>query len=140
MILRLMLTGLVAMTACAPTASEAPPEALEEAEALPLQIAFQGLCDARTLAASGDVLGASDLFQDRSHAYLHEFADRVSASDRDAAARLLEAKQAVEAQLAIPDVANAQAVAGSISALETALGDAAESAGFARPVCGGAAA
>lgn len=136
MVLRILLTGLVAMTACAPTASEEPTETLEEAEALPLELAFQGLCEARTLAASGDVLGASDLFQDRSHAYLHELADRVSASDRDAAAGLLEAKQALEAQLAIPDAANPQAVAGSISALETAFGDAAESAGFPRPVCG----
>jgi hypothetical protein len=82
-------------------------------------------------------LAASDAFQSRSHAYLHEFAARYSMSERDAVARLLETKQAVEAQLATPDSANPQAVAASLAALETALADAAERVGFARPVCGG---
>jgi hypothetical protein len=125
---------LVSCAGSSPPTTTAEP--IQQAEALPLQIAFQGLCDARTVATAGDAVAASDFFQDRSHAYLHEFASRISVSDREGTARLLEAKQTVEAQLADPGSADPQAVAAALAALETALADAAETAGFERPVCG----
>lgn len=137
MIHRILALALLALVSCGSTGPSATVEPIEEAEALPLQLAFQGLCDAATLAQAGDVQSAADMYEDRSHAYVHELADRVSGSDRDAAARLLEAKQIVEAQLANPDVANPQVVAGALSGLEAALADAAEAAGFERPGCGG---
>jgi hypothetical protein len=127
----------LALVACAPDV-EGPSAALDQAEALPLKLAYQGLCDARAIAESGDMWGASDIFQSRSHAYLHEVAAKVQAVDREVAARLLQAKQAVEAQLATPDTANPQLVVASLSTLETALGDSAESLELTRPVCGGA--
>lgn len=127
---------LPALYACGPEV-EGPTAALDEAEALPLQLAYQGLCDARTIAEAGDMWGASDIFNSRSHAYLHEVAAKIQAVDREVAARLLEAKQAVEAQLATPDSANPQLVVSSLSTLEAALGDSAEGLGLTRPVCGG---
>jgi hypothetical protein len=136
-LVRLLLAALPALTACASTTAGPPDQAIDEAEALPLQIAFQDLCDARTLAEAGDMWGAANEFQNQAHAYLHEFAGRYSMSERDAVARLLEAKQEVEAQLAAPDSANPRAVAASLASLETALADAAERVGFTRPVCGG---
>lgn len=137
MIHRVLALALLALVSCAGTGPSATVEPIEETEALPLQLAYQGLCDARALAEAGDVQSAADMYEDRSHAYVHELADRISSSDRDGAARLLEAKQIVEAQLANPDVANPQAVAGVISGLEAALAGAAEAAGFERPSCGG---
>ncbi len=112
-------------------------EPINQAEALPLQIAFQGLCDARTLAEAGDAQGAADTFLSRSHAELHTIADRLSASDRDAAARLLEAKQRVEVAIDNPATASPEIVAGQISALEAEVAVAAEHLGLNPPVCGG---
>ena len=137
MLVPVLLIVLLAVGGCASTTSGSPSAAVDEAEALELQISFQGLCDARTLAAAEDLWGAANEFQTQSHAYLHEFADRYSASEREAVARLLEAKQVVEAQLASPDFAEPTAVTASLSTLETALADAAERVGFDRPVCGG---
>ena len=112
-------------------------EPIEEAESLPLQIAFQGLCDARTLAEAGDIQAASDTFQSRAHAELHSLADRLAASDRDAAARLLEAKQRVEAAFASPESAAPPVVAAQLSTLEAEVASAAHVLGQERPVCGG---
>lgn len=111
-------------------------DALDEAEALPVSIAFQGLCDSRALAEAGDVSGASANFQSRAHAELHAIADRLASADREAAASLLEAKQRVEAAFAAPEASSPEAVAGLISALEREVGDAAEVLGMERPACG----
>lgn len=127
---------LLALAACAPGAEETI-DALEEAESLPLQIAYQGLCESRAAAEAGDVLGASAAFQSRAHAELHSLADRVSATDREAAARLLEAKQRLEAAFADPEAASPPAVAGLISALELEVGNSAETLGLQRPTCEG---
>ena len=132
---RLFAVLLVALAACASGAEE-PLDALEEAEALPLQIAFQGLCQSRAAAEAGDVPGASGVFQSRAHAELHTLADRLSATDRDAAARLLEAKQRLEAAFADP-AASPPAVAGLISALEAEVASSAATLGLQRPVCKG---
>lgn len=136
MIARPFIPLLLALVACAAGAEQSI-DALEEAESLPIQIAFQGLCESRAVAEAGDVQGASDVFQARAHAELHALADRLSSTDREAAARLLEAKQRVEAAFADPATASPPAVAGVISALELEVQNAAESLGLPRPACGG---
>lgn len=129
---------VLALVSCSGTSPADTTEPIDRAEALPLRIAFQGLCDAQTVAASGDVTSAADLFQDRTHAYLHEFADRISSTDREGAARLLEAKEVVEALLGTPETADPQGVAAALQELQGALARAAISAGFEQPACGGA--
>ena len=134
---RVTMPLLLLLVGCA-TGAEEPIAVLEEAEALPVQIAFQGLCEARTAAEAGDVPGASTIFQSRTHSELHSLADRLSTTDRDAAARLLEAKQRVEDAFADPTTASPTAVAGLISSLKGEVASAAEPLGQERPVCGGA--
>ena len=99
-----------------------------------LQTAAQGLCDALGLANDGDVPGASEAFENRSHAFLHELADRLGRTDRAAAAELLEAKQVVEAALADPST-DAAEVADVIDRLRGELGRAAEAAELPSPSC-----
>lgn len=55
---------------------------------------YQGLCRARAEASQPDSARAT--FFDRVHQPLHELAADTAGADRAAAARLLEAKQAVE--------------------------------------------
>ncbi|HEX2064101.1 MAG TPA: hypothetical protein VHE80_06740, partial [Acidimicrobiales bacterium] len=62
--------------------------------------AYAGLCTARSAARSGEVASAGNAFSDRAHQPLHELAARAAERDRAAAGRLLEAKQAVEGDLA----------------------------------------
>ncbi|MGH2674569.1 MAG: hypothetical protein ACRDKA_13835 [Actinomycetota bacterium] len=97
-------------------------------------MASQGLCDAVDLAAGGDIAGAEAAFMDRVHGFLHEFADRLSATDRQATAGLLEAKQRVEAVLEEPS-AGASEVGQVLPALQDELDDAAEAAGMAPQPC-----
>lgn len=131
-----LAAALVTLTACGGSAEEIL-EPVREADAIPLQIAHQGVCNARTLAEAGDLWGAANEFATKTHAFLHEFADRLSATDRAAAARLLEAKEAVEAQLNSPDSADPALTMGALSGLQAALADAAEVEGFPRPACEG---
>lgn len=58
---------------------------------------YQGLC--HTAARAGDVGAARRAFFDEAHQPLHELATATAAVDRPAAARLLEAKEAVEHDL-----------------------------------------
>lgn len=58
----------------------------------PYQDVVFALCEAHDAQPNE----ARALFADRVHGPLHELADRVAEQDRDAAARLLEAKQQVE--------------------------------------------
>ncbi|HYX43402.1 MAG TPA: hypothetical protein VE760_00055 [Acidimicrobiales bacterium] len=62
------------------------------------EAAFLGLCAARSVAAS-DVNSARSTFYDRSHDPLHSIARDLEPVDRALAARLLEAKEAVESDL-----------------------------------------
>jgi len=55
-----------------------------------------GLCDSSAAAGRGDVASAERIFTDTVHGPLHDIAREAGAVDRAAAARLLEAKQAVE--------------------------------------------
>jgi hypothetical protein len=59
------------------------------------------LCEARGQAVH-DAAEAKAIFVDRAHDGLHELARDVAELDRSAAARLLEAKQAVEAEIERP--------------------------------------
>ena len=54
------------------------------------------LCRSSAAAGSGDVSGAMRIFGDTVHGRLHDLAQETAASDRAAAARLLQVKQAVE--------------------------------------------
>jgi hypothetical protein len=59
------------------------------------------LCEARNRAVH-DAAEAEAIFLDRAHDGLHHLAREVAEVDRSAAARLLEAKQAVEADIERP--------------------------------------
>ena len=132
---RVLVAALATLVSCGGGGAANTVEPINEAESLPIQIALQGLCDARTIAEAGDVQGASDIFQSRAHAELHTLADRLAASDREAAGRLLEAKQRVEAAFASAATASPGAVAADLSALEGEVAAAAESLGLDRPAC-----
>lgn len=58
-----------------------------------------GLCDAVRAADASDPGRASAVFHDSAHEPLHELARQLEESDRAQAARLLEAKQKVEAAI-----------------------------------------
>lgn len=58
------------------------------------------LCAIRRAAAGGDVAEARRVFADRAHHALHDLAATTGEHDRAGAARLLEAKEAVEGGLA----------------------------------------
>jgi hypothetical protein len=95
-----------------------------------LGTALGGLCEARRLAARGLVPDAETEFQDRAHAYLHELAQETARSDREAAARLLEAKQLVEQAFADP--AEPRMLARLLATLRART---AEAAGVSPPAC-----
>lgn len=58
------------------------------------------LCTARDDARHGDAAAANREYYDHAHQPLHDLAAQVSATDRAVAARLLEAHQVVESDLA----------------------------------------
>lgn len=58
-----------------------------------------GLCEAAMKAEAGDTAGAEEVFYDIVHQPLHDLAAATSEVDRALAARLLEAKEAVESGL-----------------------------------------
>ncbi len=74
-----------------PRAAAAAPDAY--APVLP------GLCRSSAAVSSGDVAGADRVFADTIHGPLHDIAREAGAEDRVMAARVLEAKQAVEQEL-----------------------------------------
>lgn len=84
------------------------------------------LCEARDAAAAQDVATARTIFLDDVHAGLHDLAERLS-DDRAVAARLLEAKQAVEAALEDEEIgsedvpASAEQLAGDLDELTAAV-------------------
>ena len=92
----LVLLAAVAATAAACSGGD---EAASEASERPYATAARGLCDAVAEAAGGDAAAARAAFFDGAHQPLHELAAETAERDRAVAARLLEAKQAVEAAL-----------------------------------------
>jgi len=91
------------------------------------QAAVLALCDAGTRAAAGDLAGTRSAFEDRAHAFLHEYAATLQTSDPGAAGRLLEAKEQVEAGLA--DGTPLPELASRIATLRGALEQAATASG-----------
>ncbi len=94
----LLVAALALTTACrgdgsGPSATTAPSTTAPPGNAY--QVAFVGLCLARA-SAPIDVNTARSTFYDRSHDALHSLASDLASVDRALAARLLEAKQAVE--------------------------------------------
>jgi hypothetical protein len=89
------------------------------------QIAVEGLCEAEQLATGGQPAEAGRIFQDRSHAFLHELAADLQESNRLLATQLLQAKQEVEAglqsgvesQLLAPRISSLRAVVESSLAI-----------------------
>jgi hypothetical protein len=75
----------------------------------PYLAAGSGLCEAAMKAEIGDAAGAETVFYDTVHQPLHDLAAEVSEANRAVAARLLEAKEAVESALDTgqPDTADA---------------------------------
>jgi hypothetical protein len=96
-----------------------------------LGTALEGLCEARLLSARGLIRDAESEFVDRAHAYLHELARETAETDREAAARLLEAKQRVEQAFAEPP--EPEELARLVEELRHRT---AEAAGEAVPPCG----
>ena len=84
------LVLVAALVACA-----AQDEAAATPDGVGVQVA-DGLCES---LAAADVTGAEEAF-DRIHDQLHTLARETTETDRAAAARLLQAKQRVEADLA----------------------------------------
>jgi hypothetical protein len=88
----------------------------------PYLAAGSGLCDAAMKVETGDAAGAETVFYDTVHQPLHDLAAEVSEVDRAAAARLLEAKEAVESDLDTdPPEADADAWQTLVAATEEAL-------------------
>jgi hypothetical protein len=83
------------------------------------QAAVEGLCEAETLASGGLVGEARRVFQNQSHAYLHELAAQLQDRDRSLAAELLQAKQRVESSL--QGGANPELVASLIGGLRAVV-------------------
>lgn len=109
----------VAMFGCS---SPAPAE--QEAEEV-----VAAVCEARVAAAGGDSDGARRIFVNAAHDRLHGLAAETGQVDRGAEARLLEAKQRVEAVLEEPG----PDFADRLEKLAVAAADAAEVAGDDRP-------
>ncbi len=127
--LRFLAAGLLLLAAaCSSSGASGSADPLDEAVA--------GLCEATTLAEDGDVAAAAAVFQDRSHEYLHELADQLSDQDRAATARLLEAKQRVEAAFADSETADPAETANLLRDLQAALSEAATAASLDPPGCG----
>ncbi len=91
--------------------------------------AYAGLCNTSSAARSGDVGAARDAFFDQAHQPLHELAAETAARDRAASARLLEAKEAVEAGLSQASATLASELDGLVAAAGAAIG----AVGEARP-------
>lgn len=84
--------------------------------ARPYESLYQGLCEARARATQP--AAARTAFFDRAHQPIHELAAAAAQEDRAAAARLLEAKQVVERDLA----GDASGLAGDLDRLLTTTG------------------
>jgi hypothetical protein len=93
----IVAVGIVVLAAsCTGNEEKRAPTAAQSREP---QVAIEGLCEAETLAAGGLQSEARGVFQNQSHAYLHELAAQLEERDRVLAGQLLEAKQEVEVAL-----------------------------------------
>jgi hypothetical protein len=92
----LVLVACGGENSATPPATSAPPTTAPEPAAY--AVAFGGLCGTRGSAGT-DMRLARTTFYDRSHDPLHSLAGDLEPVDRVLAARLLEAKEAVESGL-----------------------------------------
>ncbi len=89
---------VLAVMACGGKGDGGTPSTVAGLPAARADGAVLGLCQARATAAT-DVQSARTAFYDRSHEPLHALARAIEPVDRPLVARLLEAKEAVEAGL-----------------------------------------
>lgn len=97
------------------------------------QVAIEGLCEAETLAAGGLQSEAQRVFQDQSHAYLHELAAQLQEQDRVLAGQLLKAKQEVE--VALQERSDPETLALRIGALRAVVESAVAVVGLTNVGC-----
>jgi hypothetical protein len=97
------------------------------------QAAVTGLCEAQSFASGGGLDEARQVFQDQSHAYLHQLAAELQERDRSLAADLLEAKQQVER--ALQAGGDAELLTDLISRLRVVVETALASMGMANVGC-----
>lgn len=111
----LVLAGTITLAflvapACTTTDDEASPRPTARSggtvevagEAVPVSVltdAVGSLCTARDQSVGGDKAGAGATFFDRAHDPMHTVARALEEVDRASAARVLEAKESVEADL-----------------------------------------
>ncbi|MFP3900990.1 MAG: hypothetical protein ACLFXM_09040 [Acidimicrobiia bacterium] len=131
-VLALLLAGAL-LAGCGDDGGDATARSRAPAAASPgspsVEVVASGLCDALAAAEAGDLAGARDMFD---HGPLHDLADAVIDIDRGVAARLLEAKEAVESDLADGGVAPHR-VAEDLRSLAAATGDALAVTGVPSP-------
>lgn len=85
------------------------------------QSAASGLCEASAEVDDGDIEGAESQFYDTVHQPLHDLAAEVSEVDRVIAARLLEAKEAVESRFETDSAGLGEAFRSLVSAVNESL-------------------
>jgi len=135
-----VVAGLGATACAADTDQLAGPVAAspsaggQPVSAASLQSAATALCGARQQAAS-DVAGARGVFYALAHDRLHDLARMVQDRDRAAAARLLEAKAAVERDFA--GQVTARKARADLERLVRATGAALGVLSIAPPACAG---
>lgn len=112
-----LLVALPLVGACGSAGSDLPGSAGDGRSAR-----FSGVhaavCAAAAASAGGDRAGAAERFDD-AHASLHELAEAAGEEDRAVAARLLEAKQRVEAG---GDARAMEVLAGAVTEAVVAIG------------------
>ncbi|GBC86449.1 hypothetical protein HRbin12_00438 [bacterium HR12] len=96
--------------------------------------AYLALCDMRDLIAAGDLERAEATFHDEVHEALHELAEELETTDREASAALLVAKAKVEADLEREPVEPA-ALGEDTRTLQRAMAEALGAAGIDPPSC-----
>lgn len=96
--------------------------------------AATALCDAHGQAVAGDFAKARATFLDRSHEPIHTIARALEAVDRSTEARLLEAKQRVEADVE-GLVASSAGLADDLATLAQTAHSGLDRLGIATPPC-----
>lgn len=127
----IVAVGIVVLAAsCTGNEEKRAPTAAQSREP---QVAIEGLCEAETLAAGGLQDEAQQVFQDQSHAYLHELAAQLQERDRALAGQLLEAKQEVE--VALDEMSDPETLAIRIGALRAVVESAVAVVGLTNVGC-----